>query len=77
MCGLVGSHERAGQSIGDGSAAADLDAESDRKVHWQAGDSRGVAEQRVERLKVIAEWLFGIFEPGEDSGVALVQYAFR
>ena len=57
MRGFFGGDERAGQAVGERAAAADLDPEGDRQVDRQAGDPRRVAEQRVERVEVIAEGL--------------------
>ena len=75
MRGFFGGDERAGEAVGERTAAADLDAESDRQVDRHAADPGRVAEQGVERLEMIAERLLRLLEPGEDAAVALVENA--
>src|SRR5436305_229904 len=58
-------------------AAADFDAEGDGEVHRQAGNSGGVAEQRIERFEMVSDRLALVFKPAKDSGVALVQNPLR
>ena len=76
--GFVGGDERAGQTVRERPAAADLDAEGDGKVdRTSSRNPRRIAEQRVERFEMVAERLLGLLEPGEDSGVALIKQAVR
>ena len=56
-------------------AAADFDAEGDREVDRQASDPGRVAEQRVERLEMVAERLPRLLEPGENAAIALIEDA--
>ena len=73
MRGFLGGDERARQAVGERAAAADLDAEADRQVDRQAADPGRIAEQRVERVDMVAERQLRLLEPGEDAAVALVE----
>ena len=72
---FVRRDERAGETRRDGPAASNFDAKSDREVHRQTRDARGIPEQCVKRLEMIPDWLSRLLEPGENSTITLVENA--
>jgi len=74
---LFRGHERARETVGQRSAAADFNPERYGQIDGQARDPRRVAEQRIERVEMISERRTRFFEPGEDPSVALVERTVR
>ena len=70
-CGFVGGDQRAVEALADRAAAADLDPEGDVEIVGVAFDSRRAAEQRMQRLDMMADRGPRVGQPGEDAFVAL------